>query len=179
MSCTKKYGISQQENTIAEQLSIELQYINPPVKPGTKPITSSSELLSKIVPELKKPRFMTVTDIGDIDKQNSFLEERYSFVLRDDFNKDGFADVAFVGKYENDNNPDENTFFTIFSFRGKKLVRDYFTTLKARRVFLLKDLNFRHGFNGIILIYAPASDFCGTLYWSGSKYDYEPCQSVF
>ena len=179
MSCTKQHGISQQENTIAGQLSIELRHINPPVKPGTTPNTLSGELLSKIVPELKRPRPMTVTDIGDIDKQNSFKELRYSFVLSDDFNKDGFADVAFVGKYENDNTPDENTFFIIVSFRGKKLVRDYFTTLKARRVFLLKDLNFRHGFNGIILIYTPASDFCGTLYWSGSKYDYEPCQSVF
>jgi len=159
--------------------SIELNYIHPPVKPGEKPITLSDSFISEIVPELKNPRFMTVSDIGDIHEQNSFLEQGYSFVLRDDFNKDGFADLAFVGKYENDNNPKEDTFLVIVTFRGKKVVRDFFRPLKTNRVFLLKIINFKLVCNAIGMIYIPASDFCGTLYWSGSKYDYEPCQSVF
>jgi len=162
-----------------KQITVELDSLPFHDGPGDKPVTLNKNFLTKILPEVKTPRLMAFTDLGDTDEQNSFFEGGYTFVLRGDFNKDGFADIAFVGKYDNLDSPENNSFVTIISIKGKKVTREYFSKTDTPKAYLLTVLEYKQKIDAVGLIFNLYSEECGYLFWTGKQYDFEPCQAVF
>jgi hypothetical protein len=161
------------------QITIELDFISSQVKPGDKPITLNKSLLDKLLPEVKNPRLMTFADLADAEEQSGFLEGGYTFVLRGDFNKDGIADIAFVGKYKNSESYEENSFVAIISIKGKKVVRDYFLKLNNPKICLISIPDYKPGTDAIGMVFNIFSEECGYLFWNIKQYEFKPCQSVF
>lgn len=139
----------------------------------------NKELLKKLLPELKNPRLMTLKDLEDTEEQEIFKEEGYTFVLEGDFNKDGVPDIAFVGKYDNDKKPNENSFIAIISIKNNNITRELLNKLRTKQVSLTLAPAYKHNIDAIALIYKFGSDECGHLFWEGGIYRYEPCQSVY
>lgn len=168
-----------EEIVTEKEIAIEMKSIPAGIKPGDKPITLNTSLLGRLLPELRNPRLMSFKDIVDSYEQNAFIEGGYSFVLRGDFDRDGFADIAFVGKHENPNDNGENCFIAIFSIKGKKVVREYLAKLSSPRVFLLRIPAYKPGIDAMQLVYKFGTEECGYLYWIEKKYQYDLCKSVY
>ncbi len=162
-----------------KKIIIELDFIPDRVKPGDKPITLSEGFLRRLLPELKNPRLMKFEDLGDPYEQEGFIEEGCTFVIRGDFNRDGVADLAFVGKYENAEYPGKNIFITIISIKEKRVIRDFLFPISKERVSLINVIEYKPKIDAIGMFYTLASDDCGYLYWTGKKWQYDACQSVF
>lgn len=164
-----------------KQIILELNFDTSEIKPGDQPLALTQDLLARLLPELKNPRLMSLRDLDrTLQEPELFIERGYSFVLTGDFNNDGNADVALVGKYDNSVDPQKTTFITIVTIKGKKLIREYFQrTGTAKKIFLVKELNYKPRIDAIKLIFTLDSDECGTVYWTSGKYEYEPCQSVW
>ncbi|MCE5194611.1 MAG: hypothetical protein LLF28_04025 [Nitrospiraceae bacterium] len=160
---------------LEKKVFIEMDSIPSIVIPGDKPITLTKEFLTKLLPELKNPRLMSLEDFADPEDKEAFLESGCTFVLRGDFNNDGIADLAFVGKYDNLSNPKYSSFFVIVSIKQKKVVREYFTPLMTSQVALLNVLKYKRKIDAIELIYHFESEECGYLFWSNKKYVYQSC----
>lgn len=162
-----------------KQIVIELSYIPKGIKPGDKPITLNPPLLSRLLPELRNPRLMSIKDLNDSDEQEGFFEGGYSFVLRGDFNKDGFADIAFVGKYDNQSDSEKNSFIAIVSIRGRKVIREYFSRLETKKAYLIRVIDFKPQADAIGIVYNLYSEECGYLYWGKGQYNFKPCRASF
>jgi len=162
-----------------EQVVIEGVSIPEGVKPGDKPITLNKGLLKKLLPELINPRLMTFKDLGTPAEQEGFLEGGYTFVLRGDFDRDGFADIVFVGKYDNPENPERNSFIAVVTIKGEKIIRKYFSKIHRDRISLLRAVNYKTKIEAIGMSYNIASDDCGFLYWTGKDWQFDACQTVF
>lgn len=139
----------------------------------------NDKLLNSLFPELKNPRLMNLQDFSDRDERDFFIKFGYSFVLRGDFDRDGFDELAFVGKYDYDNDSKKNSFFAIVSLRGEKIKREFFSKVMMSTVSLIKERNYKPGTDAILLVYKFGSEECGAVFWAGTKYQYEPCQAVF
>lgn len=173
------YTITKKDMKNSQIISKELDYIPTGIKPGDKPITLSESLLGEFFPELKHPRLMGFDDLGDTDEKDSFIEGGYSFVLRGDFNNDGLADIAFLGKYENIEEPEKNTFIGILSIKGKKVTREFFSRLGYKRASLIKVSKYKGSLDAIGIIYTINSDYCEYLFWHNNKYRFNPCKTIF
>lgn len=163
--------IVRRQNT---KTSIELSNIFPGTRPGDKPITLSEKLLGILFPGLKNPRRMSIDDLIDIDQKEDFYEEGYTFVLRGDFNRDGIADIAFVGKYDG-NNKNADAFMSILSIKGKRVIVEHWRKLPYHRAAILVDPNYKKNIDGINIMYTFGSEECETLYWDGKQWKYDSC----
>jgi len=167
------------KNMSNEQVFIEIDSMPMDVKPGDKPITLDENLLKKLLPELRNPRLMSFKDLNTPDEQEGFLEGGYTFVLRGDFDWNGFADIAFVGKYDNPDHPNKNTFIAIVSIEGKKVLRKFFSVIRRDRILLIRVINYKPKIDAIGMSYNLASDDCGYLYWTGREWQYDECKTAF
>lgn len=172
------YAISKKEIRKDKIISKELDYIPEGIKPGDKPITLNESLLREFFPELKNPRLMSFDDLNDSNEKDSFIEGGYTFVLRGDFNNDNLADIAFVGKYNNYEKPDQNAFIGILSIKGKKVTREFFSRLGYGKASLMKISKYKGIPNAIGIIYTINSDYCEYLFWHKNSYRFEPCRST-
>lgn len=164
-----------------KKIILELNFDTSEIKPGDQPILLTQNLLARLLPELKNPRLMSLQDLDStIQEPELFIERGYAFVLTGDFNNDGNADVSLVGRYDNSVDPQKTTFITIVTIKGKKLIREYFQrTGTAKKIFLVKELNYKPKIDAIKLIFTLVSDECGTIYWTSKEYKFEPCQSFW
>ncbi len=161
-------------------VSVYLDYIPYRVKPGDMPIDFNKSLLNKLVPELKNPRLMTLKDLDEaFDEPHVFLSRGYSFVLRDDFNSDGIADIVFVGKYDNLEKPDKNCFIAVVSIKDKSVIREYFSRIYSNRISLLRVIAYKPKMDAIGMTFNLVSDDCAYLFWTGKKWQVETCRSDF
>jgi len=179
--CIANLNVHAQTNksTSNEKPAVEINSTSIGAQPGDKPITLDGSLLEKLLGELKQPRRMTYKDLEMSNEQEGFLEGGYTFVLRGDFNGDGFADIAFVGKYDNRDNAEKNCFIAVVTVKGKKVTREFFSKIYRDRVFLLRAIDYKPKLDAIGMSYNLNSDDCGYLYWNGETWRYDECKSVF
>ena len=173
-SSTEKQAV----NTKRECLTIEEPLLAEKIEPGDRPIPLNKIYLKKLFPELKNPRLMQYEDLDPTDK-NDFITEGYVIVLKGDFNHDGFADLAFVGKYDNPLNPNQNSFFTILTFKDKKVTREYFSLIPHNQAFLDKNMRYASDNFRMTIIYKSGSDYCETIHWESKGYKSIPCKSFW
>jgi len=148
-------------------------------KPGDMPINLNKDLLNKLLPELRNPRLMSLKDLDEKnDEPNLFLSRGYTFVLRGDFKSPGKAEIVFVGKYDNPEQPDNSSFIAIISVEGKRVTREYFTKIYRDRISLVRVINYKPKTDAIGMSFNIPSDDCGYLYWSANKWQFDLCQSV-
>jgi len=157
-----------------KKISIEMETLPSNIKPGAKPITLSGDILKELFPELKNPRLMKLGDLdSSFNEQEDFIEGGFTFVLRGDFNRDGIADIAFVGKYDNSEKQDENSFIAILSVKGKKVLRIFFSKIYKKKISLVRVINYRPNIDAIGMTYIIPSEDCGYLFWSGKNWYYD------
>jgi hypothetical protein len=161
-----------------ERLIIDDHRLSDKIGPGDRPIPLNEEYFKKIFPELKNPRLMKYSDL-DISDQRDFEIEGYVFVLRGDFNQDGLADIAIVGKYDNSENSKENSFFSILTFKNKQIIREYFSLIRNNQAFLCKNLIRSSDQSIMTIIYRSGTDYCETIHWVRAEYKSIPCKSVW
>lgn len=155
-----------------KKISIYLSHIRSEVKPGDMPLTLSKDLLSKLLPELSNPRLMKLEDLGDdIDAINY----GHTIVLRDDFNRDGIADIAFVGKYDNPTAPDKNSFIAIITISGGTVTREFFSKIYRDHISLQRIINYKPKIDAIGMTFNFNSEDCEYLYWSGKQWQSKMC----
>ena len=163
----------------ANRVVIEMPNLRQEVKPGDKPITLTSDLIGKLLPELTNPRLMDIADLKEeFDEQRSFLEEGCTFVLRGDFNSDGFADIVFVGKHDNPERPVFDTFISIISIKEQKVIRIYMSRINRDRIALLAVPEYKPGTDAIFMTYNFASDDCALLYWHNKEWQLDLCSHL-
>lgn len=160
----------------SDEISIIVDYIVRDTIPGEKPIGLSDDFLQKLISELKNPRLMSYEDLDEINKV-SFISRGLTFVLGGDFNRDGIADVAFVGKY--DSGSSEDTFLAIVSIKGKKVTRKFIKKQNSRQLLLDKVPKYKENVDAIYVTYNDPSEECFFLFWQDNKYVGEGCQAVF
>ena len=73
-----------------------------------------NSFLRKYLPEIKNPRMMTRNDLRNTDNIEDLRIGRWSFIIHGDFNKDGYPDVAVVGKCDYEY-PGKFIFIAIFT----------------------------------------------------------------
>lgn len=118
--------------------------------------------ISKTFPQLAGARLSRVEDLRDIFRE-PFRKERYSFVLKGDFNRDGYTDYFISGQFEKDGK--RKPFFALISLRGGKAVVDILNT-EVSDTIMLKE--FEPG--KIIAAYALNSNDFYLIYWDGKEY---------
>jgi hypothetical protein len=178
-NCSKVLERTGKATADEQTIAIELDFIPSGIKPGDKPITLNEDLLKKLLPELRSPRLMAFEDLGSADERAGFLEGGYSFVLRGDFDRNGFPDIVLVGKYDNPQESEKNSFIAVLGIRGKKVIREFVSKIKRDHISLIRVINYKPNIDAIGLSYNLASDDCGYLYWTGKKWQYDECRSVF
>jgi hypothetical protein len=154
-------------------VKVELDYLDFIPKPGQTPISFSTCLLSQLLPELKNPRFMYFNDIGEDWWKQKFLDGGFTFVLANDFNKDGIADVVFVGEYESGENSEINSFLTIVSLRYKTATRELLITapIPTKAIWLRLAPRYTPGIDAIFLLLDGVDENDEmVIYWDGKKY---------
>lgn len=159
-----------------EKINIKLPYLPEKVKIGigSKPITLRKELLSKILPELKEPTRLSYDDLTDENQKELFIEEGRTFVLAGDFNKDGYADLAFLVKEgEKSLFARKKIYLVIVSFRKMSVIREYVCEINNPQAFLSIDPNYKKGYDGIHVGYKFETDWYDVIYWNGKKYTSE------
>lgn len=147
-----------------EKIAVKLDMLPSVVKPGDKPFSLGKKLLSKLLPEIGNPRLMSLSDLSSSDIP-IFLEEGNVFVLCGDFNNDGIADVAFVGKGDNIGG---NSFFVIVSIKDSKIVREFFDVIDAEKIALSQ--KYYKSRKSIMLIFTYGSEDSSFVYWGGKRY---------
>lgn len=168
------------EDVANNQVVVELGFLPSGVKPGNMPIDLNKSLLTKLLPELKNPRLMTLKDLDEkLDEPRLFMDNGYTFVLRDDFNRDGIADIAFVGKYDNPDQPYKNSFIATVSIKGKQVIREYFSKVFRDRISLLRAIEYKPKIDAIGMSFNLVSDDCAYLFWTGKKWQVDACRSDF
>lgn len=168
------------ETEKGKKVIIDLDFLPSDVRPGDKPISLAPNRLAAILPELKNPRLMSLQDLDNTKQEKeTFIEDGYTFVLRGDFNKDGYADIVFVGKYDNPENPIANSFVAIITFKKKKVIRDFFLKIGTEKILLLRKLNYKPKSDAIFMVFNLDSEDCGYLYSTGKSYKFEICKAVF
>lgn len=162
-----------------EKFVFDTEHVIGPIKPGGKPIALDEENMKKIVPELKYPRLMSLKDLTiKPGEQDFFIKEGFSFVLRGDFNRDGFADIAFVGKYSVSDKKEES-FIAIVTIKGKKVFREFYKKIDRDYIMLLLMPDYKPNIDAIFMLYKTESEDCSYLYWDEKEWQYEECQGVF
>jgi len=142
-------------------------------KPGSKTFLIS-EVLPELFPDLRNPRRMGLSDLGESEEQEEFLEGGYAFVLRGDFNRDGKADIAFVGKHQVGDR--EDVFFAILSINGHSVTREFYRDQFCdKQASLMLDSGLMPGTNSIVVHCTISGDYCAYVAWNGQEYTVETC----
>ncbi len=140
-------------------------------KPGSQPFLIS-EVIQSLFPELTNPRRMSVTDLSDQEDLEEFQEGGYTFVLRGDFDKNGKADIAFVGKSQTNN----NAFFAILEIDTNKVVRRFFQDdFCPNKAVLMIDPSLIPRTDVIVVHCSMSGDYCANVYWDGQQYVIRNC----
>ncbi len=128
----------------------------------SKGVTIDDAYLQKTFPQLSGARLSRPEDIRDIFRE-PFRKERYSFVLKGDFNRDGYTDYFISGQFEKDGK--RKPFFALISLHGGKAVVDILNT-EVSDTIMLKELEP----GKIIAAYALNSNDFYLIYWDGKEY---------
>jgi len=164
----------------SNMITFELSYVPSVGKPGDMPIDLNKDFLNKLLPELRNPRLMVLKDLDEKSHEpDLFLSRGYTFVLRGDFKNVGTAEIVFVGKYDNPEQPDRTSFIAIISLEGKKVTREYFLPIYRDRISLQRVMNYKPKIDAIGMSFNILSDDCGYLYWFANNWQFELCQAVF
>jgi len=164
----------------SNMITFELSYVPSVGKPGDMPIDLNKDFLNKLLPELRNPRLMVLKDLDEKSHEpDLFLSRGYTFVLRGDFKNVGTAEIVFVGKYDNPEQPDRTSFIAIISLEGKKVTREYFLPIYRDRISLQRVMNYKPKIDAIGMSFNILSDDCGYLYWFANNWQVELCQAVF
>lgn len=159
-----------------KKITVIVDYIGEDVRPGDNPLPMTDEFFGKLFPEINNPQNMEYEDLNFINK-SALIHGGLTFILRDDFNNDGIADVAFIGKYVEDST--KKTFLAILSIERKKVTRKYFEKFNSDQALLLRVPNYKEGMDAIFVTFNYASEDCFYLFWQKDKYVSEACQAVF
>lgn len=133
--------------------------------------------LSKLMPELKKPKLFSVNDLYDEYERNICKKGKCTFVIQGDFKNNGNIDIAFIVK-DKSRAKKKNVYLVIINIQGKAIIRDYFCDLGNDRAYLEMRKNFRYkpGIDTIFIGYTLlGSDWCAYIYWNGQHYVVYTC----
>lgn len=173
------YAVETKTALDSAQITIQIDEIPRGIKHGAMPITLNKTLLSKLLPELSNPRLMTLKDLAEKqDEPNTFMNGGYTFVLKDDFKRDGIVYIAFVGKYDTREDPDRNSFIAIVRVKGTQVRREFFTKIYRDRISLMRVIQYRPKIDAIGMLFNLASDDCGYLFWTGREWQFDLCTPV-
>ncbi|NWG01542.1 MAG: hypothetical protein HXY44_01640 [Syntrophaceae bacterium] len=139
-----------------------------------------NNFLKRYVTQLKSPRLMTVGDVKLEYERAWFMdpESGCSFVVKGDFNKDGYIDYAVIGKYDGPY-PDKSIFIAIFSTKSGKVTTEFlykhgvahdrgFLCLERGDVVNIRNVDKR--FDVIIVSFAYGTDYVSAIAWDGRRY---------
>jgi len=139
-----------------------------------------NNFLKQYVTQLKSPRLMTIEDVKLEYEKAWFmdLESGCSFVVKGDFNKDGYTDYAVIGKYDGPYR-DKSIFVAIFSTKRGKVTTEFlykhgvahergFLCLERGDVVNIQNVDKR--FDVIIVAFAYGTDYVSAIAWDGRKY---------
>jgi hypothetical protein len=164
---------SQKEKT-NHKISIKLHYL----PKADKSTILDNITLSKILPELKKPKLLSYKDIYDEYERDLYKSGGYTFVLQGELKNDGSNDIAFIVK-DKSWAKKKNVYMVIINIKGKTLTRDYFRDLNNDRAYLRWEEHYKPNMNAIFLAYdIIGSDACGIIYWNGKEYTIDTCQQL-
>jgi hypothetical protein len=139
-------------------------------------ITIDNSFLKKHLTELKNPRLLTIDDIkNDYEKVEM---EGCSFVVKEDFNKDGYDDYAIAGKYDGPFN-EKSLFITILTVKNDIITVEYMDKFSFAhdRVFLCSEPgsnyiieNVDKKYDVIAAVMAFGTEWVWLIVWDGKKY---------
>ncbi len=116
----------------------------------------------KTFPQLKGARLSRPEDLRDIFRE-PFRKERYSFLLKGDFNRDGYPDYFISGQFEQ--NGKTKPFFALISLHGSKTIIEVLNTEVSDTIMLKEVMTGK-----IIAAYALNSNDFYLIYWDGKEY---------
>lgn len=139
-----------------------------------------NNFLRKYISQLKNPRLMTIEDVK-LEYEKAWIEDPESgcsFVVKGDFNKDGYIDYGVIGKYDGPY-PDKSIFIAIFSTKGGKVTTEFlykhgvahdrgFLCLEWGDVVNIRNVDKK--FDVIIASFAYGTDYVFAIAWDGMKY---------
>jgi len=162
---------------IVTMISILLVY-NLSISADKRQVRIDNNFLRKHLPQLKNPRLMTVLDIKEQDEKEGYRDLGLSFVIEGDFNKDGYADYAVVGKYDGPY-PDKSIFVAVLTVGANKIRVDFLHKFAVPhdRAFLCLEPghkvsveNIDKRFDVIIVAMKLWTNYVWAVAWDGKKY---------
>lgn len=121
---------------------------------------------------------MTVGDVKDEDEREAFVELGYSFVVKGDFNKDGYVDYAIVGKYD-DPYADRSLFVAVVSLKEGNPILEFLHKIRIPhdRAFLKIEAGSRFhcegvdkSFDVVFVAMSLWTEDAWVIAWDGKKY---------
>jgi hypothetical protein len=137
---------------------------------GARQPTIDHALVRRWATSLMNARLMRLDDLRDDSEKAQFEDYGFSFIVEGDFDGDGQKDYAVAGKYDNPRNPDHSSLILIFTQKGGKLVRTYFTPVVNYRIALKLVPKCFQGRDGIAYQFTIGSDHGAILVWDGGRY---------
>ncbi len=136
--------------------------------------------LGRHLPQLKKPRLMTEGDIRNKDERDTYQKEGWSFVLKGDFDKDGFPDYCVSGKYDGPY-PGKSIFVAIFTKKNDAIVPRllYKHSIPANVAFLMREKGssvdmelppVAGNYDIISVAFALYTEYGFVIIWNGKEY---------
>lgn len=139
-----------------------------------------NNFLRKHITQIKNPKLMTIEDFTLEYERNWLLEpdSSCSFVVKGDFNKDGYSDYAVVGKYDGPYR-DKSIFIAILTAKENKIFTEFlykhnvahdraFLCAKPGRQVEIKNIDKR--FDVIIAGFSYGTDYLFAIVWNGKEY---------
>lgn len=145
------------------------------LKDATSSWKIDDEFVKKHFKTLKNPRILVAEDIMDEDERKEFGELGYSFVVKGDLNKDGYADYAVVGKCDTSiNSP---LFVAIVSLKDNAITTKFLKKISHDRAFLRVEPGSRlrcegtdEMFDVVLVAMKLWTDYGWVIAWDGKKY---------
>lgn len=129
--------------------------------PASPSVKIDSDFLSKTFPQLKGARISQVADLKEIFRE-PFRANRYTFVLKGDFNRDGYTDYFISGQFEESGKM--KPFFTLLAIKGSRVDIEILNTEVSDTLMLKREKE------NIIAAYALNSNDFYIIYWDGKTY---------
>jgi hypothetical protein len=135
-----------------------------------------NSFLRKYLPEIKNPRIMTRKDLRKTDNFERLRIDRWSFIIHGDFNKDGYPDVAVVGRCDYEY-PGKSIFIAIFTNIEGTISNEFLSLGPGEdRAFLRLEKGtmivegIDEKYNVIFAVLEFGSDYGFVIVWDGNKY---------